>query len=56
MSCEERLNLLSERALLQEMLAGLSADAWMSRLGFESRIRDIAVSYTHLTLPTSDLV
>lgn len=41
MSCEERLNLLSERALLQEMLAGLSADAWMSRLGFESRIRDI---------------
>lgn len=41
MSREERLNLLSERALLQEMLAGLSADGWMSRQGFESRVRDI---------------
>ena len=56
MSCEERLNLLSERALLQEMLAGLSADAWMSRLGFESRMRDIDEQLVRCTVNRRQLL
>lgn len=38
---EEWIHLLTERSFLQEMLEETDSDAWISRRGYESRLREV---------------
>ena len=48
MMSEERIHLLSERTFLQEMVDTAPEEAWISRMGHESRLREIEARLAEL--------